>query len=454
MTRNEMSFIANLMTSRTDWLRQILGEGYRDIDKECGHPLVITAQQYGLVFERGDIAKRVVSIYPEESWQSAPEIYETEAETETEFEKRWKELQDKHHVLQLLQRADILSGIGRFGVILLGIGDGKKLNEPIDGLDLLGEGEGSQERELIYLRAFDERLVDIKLETNEASPRFGQPLEYTIKFDSENQSASRKVHWHRIIHLADNRVNSDVYGEPRLKVVYNRLLDLKKLAGASPEMFWKGGFPGIFMGAPLETKDGRKVDLDVDATKEELQKYMEGLQRYLVSQGAEATSLSTQVADPTGHAELQFTLIAAAMAVPKRVLMGSERGELASSQDKVSWNERLNRRRDAYLSPFVIRPMFDRLMNVGILPKIEKVFVDWPDLNTPSEQEKADVADKKTTAMAKYVAAGMDAFMSPYHYLTLVLGYTDKEAKAIEKEAEGMAALEEEEPEEIEQEEE
>lgn len=464
--RELMNLVSNYAaTSRVAWLQQTLGYTNRDIDRECGHPVEITTQQYGQAFERGDLAKRVVSIYPEESWQSAPEIYETENETETEFEKRWQEVQEKHHILQLLQRADVLSGIGRFGIILLGIDDGLDLREPITGLDDRGENNSGEPRELIYLRAFDERLIDsVKLETNPTSPRFGQPIEYTVKFDSEWMNAgttftapntrnttSMVVHWHRIIHLTDNRTNSEIFGEPRLKVVYNRLLDLKKIAGASPEMFWKGGFPGLFFGAPLETKDGRKVEVDIDSVKEEYAKYAEGLQRILIGEGGvNATPIPVQLADPTAHAEVQFTLIAAAMAIPKRILMGSERGELASSQDKVAWNERLNRRREDYLSPFVIRPMLGRLMNIGILPKVETVFIDWSDLNTPSEQEKAEVAAKKTDAMAKYVASGMDALMSPFHYWTLIQGMTDKEAEAIEKEAGGMDSLEE--PEETEEE--
>ena len=124
--------------------------------------------------------------------------------------------------------------------------------------------------------------------------------------------------------------------------------------------------------------------------------------------------------------------------------MGAEVGALASGQDIIAWNTRLNKRREEYLSPYVIRPVVDRLIAMGVLPfpsggpdgpevingrPIYIVF--WNDLNTPSTAEQADVAVKRTDAMTKYVSGGVDQLIDPGHFLELVVGFSKDETDAI-----------------------
>jgi hypothetical protein len=433
----------NLLMERQLWLRRQL-DPRRNIDQECGHPELLQVADFKQAFLRGDVAKRVVTLLPEESWSDTPDIYETEDEEETEFEKAWMELEDQLQVLSMLERVDTLSGIGRFGILLLGIGDGATLNVPAPGINpVTGEaGAGGREQKLLFLRAFDESLIVVKeLETNTSSPRFGHPTLYEITFEDMTgspMSGKQLVHWTRVIHVVDNRMCSEIYGMPRMEVVFNRLLDVKKIGGGSGEMFWKGGFPGI----SLESSPGvdETVEFDADATKTQLEAYMNGLQRYLATVGMSAKSLTTQVADPGPHLEVQLKLIAIAMGVPWRVFIGSEAAQLASEQDSRSWNRRLNRRRTKYLNPFVITPVIDRLIALGVLPEPEELCVDWPDLNTLGDKDKAEVAQKKSDALAKYVQSGSDIVVPPFHYLTLVLGFTEDEARSIIEEITGDLA--------------
>lgn len=426
------SLVKNMMLTRTAWLRKLL-DPRRDIDAECGHPSTLEISDYQELFTRGDIAARVVTIYPQETWSEDPLVFETEDKTETEFEKAWNGLLKTIPIYSLLQRADILSGIGRFGVLLLGVDDGKPMNEPLDGIDDQGNPSGSpSERKLLYLRTFEESVLSIaKLEDNTSNPRYGQPYTYNINFADKNGSStlSQSVHWSRIIHIADNRTNSEVYGAPRMEVVVNRLLDLKKTAGGSGEMFWKGGFPGL----SIETQPSEEeVTLDKEATQEQIEKYMNGLQRYIATIGLTAKSLSVQVADPGPHVDMQLKLIGAALGVPWRIFVGSEVGQLASGMDTRRWNQRITRRRNDYVTPYIIRPFVDRLAAAGILPQPKNGYqVEWTDPNTPSEDEKAAVAQKRTDALMKYVQSGADQLMPPFHYLTLILGFTDDEAQSI-----------------------
>lgn len=408
------TMVENAIYSRTELLKSLIDEGGKDLNDSCGYPDIITIQKYQLMYEREGIAARVVNIWPEESWSHLPEIYESEdPNIETEFERKWKELSENFNILSLLSKADILSGIGRFGVILIGIDDGLPLDQPINGF-------GGEEivHNILYLRAFQEFSVDVaETEKDITSPRYSLPTYYQINFTDDKNSLSQRVHWHRIVHLADNRQMSEIYGEPRMKKSYNRLLDVRKILGGSGEMFWKGGFPGYSF--EVSSDDGTGVDLDTASLREEMQAYMLGMQRYLALEGVTAKSLAPQVADPEHHLECQLNAIAIAEGVPKRILYGSEQGELASSQDARTWNRRISRRREVYLTPHVVRPFIDRLMDLGILIRVEKYFVDWADLGTQTDKEKAENTRLWADAMAKWVAGDVGSVIPLQEFLSI-----------------------------------
>jgi hypothetical protein len=432
LMRSMLALNASLI-SRADLLRATAKA--KDIDLECDYPDSISIDDYKKMFDRNGVGCRVVKILPEESWNTPPEIYETEdVKIETEFEKSINELIKTKNLFYNLKRADILSGIGRYGVILLGIDDGKKLDQPVSGIDLkTGEGRTSGQHKLLYLKCFDESFVEInKVETDTTSPRYGYPVQYTVKFQdyasATSLMSSQVVHWTRILHLADNRCTSDIYGEPRMKCVYNNLLDLKKITGGSGEMFWKGGFPGI----SFETMPGlENATIDADGLREEMTNYMNGLQRYIAAEGLTAKSLSPQVADPTGHIKANLQEICIALGIPFRIFAGTEAAQLASGQDKDTWNNRVMLRRNDYLSSLVIRPFIDKSIALGILPEVKECFIWWPDLNAPTEKDRAAIGDLRTTAMTKYVAGGVDLLVPPKEYLTLVMHFTEEEAETM-----------------------
>ena len=349
----------------------------------------------------------------------------------------------------MLHRVDVLSGIGRFGVLLLGLDDGKKLNEPIEGVDLeTGKGEGQSgipKRKLIYLRPFDESVVDVsKKELDTSNARYGKPVTYSIKFEDDSgmgSSKTKEVHWTRIIHIVDNRGSSELYGAPRMKRVFNRLLDIKKVLGGSAEMFWKGGFPGLSF--EVNPDVGADTELDTESIKEQVELYQKGLQRYLATRGLTVKSLTPQVADPVNHILSQIRAIGISLNIPYRILLGSEQAELASSQDIKTWNKRMAKRQNIYLTPLIIRPFIDRLIAAGVLPRVEEYHVNWPDLDTPSDKDKADVALTRTEAFQKYGVGGVDQLIPPREYLTTIVRLTVDEADAIVKAA-GLYMKEEE----------
>lgn len=413
-----------------------------DIDRDCGYPEEISITMYRLMYERDGISKRVVDVFPDESWAMYPEVIETpDPKQETEFEKAWEELVKKFNLWHILHRADRLSGIGTFGVILLGLADGRNLEEPVDGINEYGEMTEGTEHKLLFIRPFDESVVRVDTrESNILNPRFGCPIYYTLTFrdvDLLGISAAtsvtvgditKKVHWSRLIHLADNRDMSEIYGTPRMKPVFNRLMDVRKVLSGSGEMFWKGAFPGM----SFEFQPGvGDAELDTATVRDEMESYQQGLQRYLALTGMTAKMLAPQVADPTHHLDEQIKAICIALAVPLRIFTGTEEARLASSQDAKTWARRVGRRNYEYVSPMVVRPFVDRLIAFGILPVPEDYDVLWPDLSTVTDTEKAQIMLTKTQAMQSYVQGGCDILIPPNTYLQSILELAQEEIDQI-----------------------
>jgi len=442
--------LTNAHLLRSELLTKLLNPG-KDINFECGYPDTIDINSYKKMFKRNGVAKRVVKILPEETWALPPTIFEKEEAEETEFEKAWKEVKEEKRVFHYLQRIDVLSGIGEFGILLLGIDDGQELNEPVEGInEATGEKVGKSEHKLLYLKPFDQSAVKVKTrETSTSSPRYGFPTTYNVDFEGTETSDSKQtkvVHWTRVIHVADGRELSEVTGTPRMEPIYNRLLDIRKILGGSGEMFWKGGFPGL----SFETQPDVE-DLDTDSIKDQMELYLAGMQRYLAMEGMTVKSLSPQVSSPKEHIETNMRNIAISLGIPYRIFLGTEEAKLASSQDVRTWNKRLAQRQENYVSLYIIRPFIDRLIVFGILPEVEQYTVDWPDLNAPTDEDVANVAKILTEAMSKYVSSGVDTLIPPMEFLTKIIGMTQDEAEAIEEAA--LKYIEEHPPEEEEEEE-
>lgn len=230
-------------------------------------------------------------------------------------------------------------------------------------------------RKLLFLRCFSEDLVQIvQYEADIRNPRFGQPVMYRITLNDPREQhsgiglpmATVRVHWSRIIHLADNRNSSEIFGVPRQRPVLNRLLDLRKLYSGSAEMYWRGAFYGL----SIETNPqlGGDVELDRSGIANDMEQYTSGLQRYLLLSGMTAKTLSPTVVDPTGQINTQIGAICVQLKMPIRVFQGSERGQLASAQDDSKWNGIVTARQNLYLTPRVIVPFIDRLIQCNVLP--------------------------------------------------------------------------------------
>ena len=441
-------------------LLDIVGDNKRNLNRDCGYPgwqseipesyNELTIELFQHFYEREPIATRVVEIYPKESWRTWPRVFESQdPERPTPFDRSWKKLsQDlrggskfkakKHPVFKYLKQVDIDSGIGTYGVLFMGFNDGRELREP------LATGDGL---ELLFLRSISQRHCEVnRYDNDEASPRFGKPIDYKIDFvvptqeDGEDKgtgviNVSAIVHYTRVIHVADG---DDVFAAPRQRPVFNRIWDLRKLYGGSGEMYWRGALQGVALEIDPELALARldkKAKFNETKIREQMQLYGEGLQRWLILNGIRSKNLAPQVVDPSPQIDRQIEAICIVGGYPKRKFMGSEVGELASTQDADDWNDKVMARQEEYLTTDLVVMLVDRLIELGILEEPEEYDVVWPDLESQTASEKANVMGQVVTALAKYIRWDISHIISPVDLVVKYMGVSEEEAKLLVKRA-------------------
>lgn len=367
--------------------------GDRDMYTILGYRKNLRPDDYFQVYRRQDIASRIIRAFPQATWRGNPRIIEGDEEDETKFERAIQELDDSVGLWSYCERADRLAGIGRYSILILGVDDGAKLSEPL-----------VRASEINWLKAIKEQNAEISTWNQDpTSPDFGKPLLYNVTFgDADNQSiasVTKHVHVSRVIHIAEFLEEDEVFGVPRLESVFNRLQDLEKVVGGSAEMFWLGARNGLKMEAE---KDANLSPAEIADLREMAEDYQHSIRRTLAAQGVKIESLGGDTPDPSGNVDTILDLIAGAVGVPKRILIGSERGELASTQDETNWIARIDERRVNFAEPIIIRPVLKRLMDLGIIPSSNEYRVEWEKQDGLSAKDRAEIGKIKSESLATY----------------------------------------------------
>ena len=425
--------VINITTQRAIALKNLL-DTRRDIDIECGYDKTLQPDQYRLMYDREQVAARVVEILPDETWTLQPTIkvggdsghpwvkrlLDITADWTVDDES-WLEDVETNPLWEYCNRVDVRSGIGSYGVLLLGFQQGANLLEPIT------PKKGLQ---CAFARVFDETEAEVvKWNDDKTSRRYGWPEVYSVEQTPRGHdggSETVEVHWSRVIHVADNLGSSEVLGRPRQEVHWNRLMDLRKLYGGSGEMYWRGAFPGL--AAETHPQLGADVEIDVESMRTQMTNYMDTLQRYLAVAGVSWKTLAPNITDPTPHLKAALEAICIKIPCPMRIFLGSERGELASSQDEKAWQRRLNGRRKRYVTPRLIARVINRLIWAGCLEK-QAYSVEWPDIEALSPDQRAAIAERRTNAYAKFVAGDVESLIKPVVWLTREMGFDETEAR-------------------------
>jgi hypothetical protein len=377
-------------------------DGTRDIYKALGWKKQIAYGDYEEMFRRHEVANAAIALPVTYCWETFPTIEESD-QTDTPFETACDELVKRLALQRVFSRLDTLSSLGRYAVLLLGFNDDQAdFEQPVEKAE-----------KLIFVTPYPEGSVTITSTIKDKKdPRFGQPEIFTVTVGPTNATTQIKVHHSRVLYVAQDCLTNPLEGTPQLEVIYNRLYDLEKTVGGDAEAYWRSVFAGIVVTLDKDYEWGATEKQDFE---DAISMFVHDMKRFITLLGAEANPIPQQIADPKEHFEMLLAMVAIGKRIPKRLLMGSELGELASSMDYVRWLRQVQSRREQFCETDIIRPFFDKLIQVGVLKRSESATkrynVKWTDLLTPSDKDKAEVGEILSRAVAAYLNAGADSLI-------------------------------------------
>lgn len=375
--------------------------GKRDMYKALGYEPTLSVERYRARFRRGGLAHRIVQLWPKVTWRDGFEVNESEKPRDlTTFEQAWRALDKQFKLTKLFRRADLLGQLSNYSVILIGA-EGDLDSElprgktPLYFSTYLGGDNGYQQNPLGSMLASTLQMTDVVIEaveTDSKNPRFGQPTFYRIR-NPLSVDFSRRVHWSRVVHIAEDAFEDELYGTPRLEAVWNLLDDLEKVTGGGAEAFFQRANQGLHINVDKDMTftDPTAADKALSANVE---RYIHNIDRVIKTKGVDINTLGSDVANFANQADTIITQIAGTLGIPKRILLGSEMGELASTQDRDNLADEVRGRRQQHAGPNIVRATVDRLIAYGYLPPSETYDVYWPQKSTLTEGEKAEIAVK------------------------------------------------------------
>jgi len=366
---------------------------------------------------RGGAVSGLLDKFVDDAWQGRPEMVDDEAtdgddtDDQTDFEKAVENLFDNYApdnprrtllreaLKPRLMAADLLARLGQYSAIVVGIKDGENVDERLE------ESDGRDLSDLAYLELYPENKIDFTVSKDLDDDRYGRPDSYTI---TDADTKTDEVHHSRVIHVASDTLVDPYCSIPFYNDIVNRIVDMTKIYGASAEGYWRGGYQGIVMKPPEVVKEmgGTTQRLPGefgdggDGLANQISNYIDRFDRAIRSNG-EIETLGSDIASPADHIDMQWEGISAAKDISQSVLTGNETGERATAEDNAAWRSRVAGMRESYAEASILRPLIDLLIRAGVLPEPdgETYTVEWPPLSELSEQDEAEIMERKANAV-------------------------------------------------------
>ncbi len=424
IVQNRLSFLGNPTTSG------LTHDGRRDTWEIFGWPQQLSYSDFLTQYRRG-VGGRIINLPAEDTWKKPPQISE-DGDVETPFVLATNQIIKNTNLWKRLIQGDKLSGIGQFAVILIGVKDLEEGGEVAEVLELPVNGKSvNSVNDIIFLKPYSqESVTQIELDSDPTSPRFGLPEFYSVQANAINTVTSTsisttvitdtgltqsfRVHWTRVLHIVRDPITNDVLGEPTLERPYNTISGIYTSMGATVEAYWQIVWGGLV----FVTKEGYKLDPDDKEELEiEIDEYQNQWRRYMRLKGVDIEKISSENVEPGELMASLTLLLAGESGIPLRILFGSERGELASSQDERNWAGKISSRQTSFAEP-LLRDFIDRLIIFGVVPppgsgsydvgnKDEGGNFEWPSIFEQSEGEKAITSKERSMALRQAQDAKM-----------------------------------------------
>ena len=402
------------------------GDTLHEIGKDFGYPDDLGFSNYFNMYRRFGIAKTVIELPVNTSWKTPPTIKGSDS-----LEKDIGILIKKFKMWQRAKGLDTRQRVGRYAGMYMRVRDNTMPDKPIEKLSGLAS--------LVEMMPlYESQLKITQTDQDMLSDTYGQPILYqysgSVEGDrNENTNNVITIHASRIIPAAEGADSGWIYGIPALEAVYNSLMDLRKIAGAGGEGFYKNAAQSIV----FELKDAASATQN----KTLLAKFNDmadnflrnRFRRSLWTPGLEAKVLETSLANPKEFFMNSLSDVAAGTTppIPSTVLIGQQTGERASTEDSKNFLAGIQSRRENFVTDLVA-DLIDWMMLSGVLKK-EDYEIEWDDLLARSDKEKLESADKMAETNQKQFQSGQGVPFSPEE-IRIAAGFDEGEPIEIEGE--------------------
>lgn len=379
--------------------------------RDFGYPEHV---EFGLLWEayrRNPLARAAVDKTVGKTWETLPYLQEFARDDgddapETTIERAIRQRLTDIRGWQVMMEADRRAMVGGYAGVILRIADDRRFDEPVDsvrgGIDALVE----------IIPAWKGQLEVSEWDTDQASVTYGQPKMFQFNEasvgDGRSQPRQFQLHPDRVVVWSED---GTVHARSALEPGYNALLDLDKIRGAGGEGFWKNAksAPVLEVDATTDIQQMAKAmgispDEVLEKMNAQVEDWQKGFDQLLMLQGMKADTLQVQLPSPEHFFAIALQSFAASVQVPLKILVGSQTGERASTEDADEW-ARVNMARRTNLVVPTIMAVVARLERFQMIPEADW-HLDWADLTEASMAEKIERADKMADVNVKMKDTG------------------------------------------------
>lgn len=398
-------------------------DGKRDLNTVYGYSTVRSFKDYFDAYRYGDIAKTVIDAPAKSCWRGNITIENEDNDVLLEGE--MAELK-RMGLFRKLEATDILNRIGRYSVLFVIVPDGQLPEEEI------GTASPKRLSEVAFAPYAESGVMIDSWETDPTSPRFGLPLMYNLQQVSHGEKelpdikGSIKVHWTRIVHMAEGALDSEIEGASILEAILNRLEDINKVVGGAAEAYFRNARQKIALEVDPKYA-GHLGEPEKKALAEEAESFQNNWSDILRLSGITANALEVSQADPQQAFEAAIKLVSGTTGIPMRMLIGIGVGQMSGTEDKASYNERIDERREGVCSVWLWK-LLGILSSANMISDVrDEGKIVWPEISALSEKDAAEIMDKVSNALVKVSVAvgpmgGLAGEMSAEQAITEILG--------------------------------
>ena len=369
-----------------------------DHNKDFGYPDHLEFAAVYQRYLRNGIAFAGVEQTILKTWEDNPELWESSAGTkETYGESELRQKFDDLRLWQKLAEADRRAMVGGYAGLILRYGDQMQFKDPV------GNVPGGLDGLVDVIPAWAGQLKVSAWDTDPQSVNYGQPVMFNFN-ESEVSNSRDEVAKNRSFEVHPDRViiwsrDGTVHNRSVLEPGFNSLIDMEKISGAGGEGFWKNAksAPVLTTAPDITVADmakgmGVTVEEVADKMNDQVQDFNKGFDAMLMLQGMEAKTLGISLPQPEEFFNIPAQMFAASISCPMKILVGSQTGERASTEDADQWG-RTNKSRRVNIAIPNIMSLVRRLEDAKVLP-LKDWYIHWSDLTETSMAEKIDRADK------------------------------------------------------------